>query len=187
MPVSTCNMTPSDSTGLIFQQASEQQLNLVWTLNAAAWAAPISTEDHVIRERFLSQQDLTGQNWRTFVLFRQEDEIIASCEAFEKEILVSDKNGFRKERGFAIASVYTNPKYRRQKMANFLLRNLAEWMDGEGGGTLSVLYSDIGKVWFCRWFNDVGLLTSSIDLLRKTGMDTVFDSSNCAAIKSGPV
>lgn len=84
------------------------------------------------------------------MLFRQDDEIIASCEAFEKEILISDKNGSRKERGYAIASVYTNPKYRRQKMGNFLLMNLAEWMDGEGNGTLSVLYSDIGKVYFCR-------------------------------------
>lgn len=142
-------MAPSDNTGLTFRQSSDAQLNLVWTLNAEAWAAPISPEDHVARERFLSQQGLTGDNWRTFVLFRQEDEIIASCEAFEKEILMSDQNGFRKELGYAIASVYTNPKYRRQKMANVLLMNLAEWMDGEGNGALSVLYSDIGKVYFC--------------------------------------
>jgi hypothetical protein len=139
-------MTQQETSGLVFRQASDEQLGLVWTLNAEAWAGPISTEAHVIRERFLSQQGLTGNAWRTFVLYRQKDDIIASCEAFEKEILVSDKNGVRKERGYGIASVYTNPKYRRQKMANFLLMNVAEWMDGEGDGTLSVLYSDIGKV-----------------------------------------
>ncbi|TLD30002.1 putative Xaa-Pro aminopeptidase P [Venturia nashicola] len=141
-------MTPLDNTGLIVRQASKQQLDLVWTLNAEAWAAPISTEDHVARERFLSQQGLTGEKWRTFVLFREEDEIIASCEAFQKEILVSERNGFRKERGYAIASVYTHPGYRRRGMAGLLLGNLAEWMDGEGGGFLSVLYSDIGKTYY---------------------------------------
>lgn len=139
-------MSLQDTSGLIFRQASDEQLDLVWTLNAEAWAAPISTEAHIIRERFLSQQPLTGANWRTFVLFREKDEIIASCEAFEKQILISDRNGFRKELGYGIASVYTNPRYRRQKMAAFLLMKLAEWMDGEGNGTLSVLYSDIGKV-----------------------------------------
>jgi hypothetical protein len=139
-------MSQQQIDGLVFRQASDEQLDLVWTLNAEAWAKPISTEAHVVRERFLSQQRLTGDAWRTFVLYRQKDEIIASCEAFEKEILVSDKNGVRKERGYGIASVYTNPKYRRQKMANLLLVNLADWMDDAGNGTISVLYSDIGNV-----------------------------------------
>ncbi|QDS70304.1 hypothetical protein FKW77_008173 [Venturia effusa] len=142
------SMVSSKYTGLVFQQASDEQLDLVWTLNAQSWAAPISTEGHITRERFLSKQALTGDNWRTFVLFRQEDEIIASCEAFEKEILISDKDGFRKERGYGIASVFTNPKYRRQKMASLLLVSVAEWMDGQGGGALSVLYSDIGKTYY---------------------------------------
>ncbi|KAE9967444.1 hypothetical protein EG328_008186 [Venturia inaequalis] len=79
---------PPDPTSLTFQQANDHQLNLIWALNATAWAPPLSPAAHIVRERWLSEQPLTGHKWRTFVLFRHEDEIIASCEVFEKEIVV---------------------------------------------------------------------------------------------------
>ncbi|RDI82684.1 putative Xaa-Pro aminopeptidase P [Venturia inaequalis] len=139
---------PPDTTSLTFQQANDHQLDLIWALNASAWASPLSPAAHIVRERWLSEQPLTGHKWRTFLLFRHEDEIIASCEVFEKEIVVCDGLGGRRERGYGVASVYTNPVFRRQGMAGLLLGRVAGWMDGVGGGVVSVLYSDIGKVYY---------------------------------------
>jgi GNAT superfamily N-acetyltransferase len=98
----------------------------------------------------LSEQDLTKDGaWRTWVLTEASDEdtIIASCETFEKTIFISTEEGVRRTRGYAMASVFTNPKYRGKGMASLLLKHLKSWFDGEGDGVMSVLYSDIGKVW----------------------------------------
>jgi GNAT superfamily N-acetyltransferase len=138
---------PSDV--LTFGQASNEQLDIVWRLNAQAWAAPISVEDHITRERTLSEQDLTKDGaWKTWVLIASpgSDEIVASCETFLKTVLISTEDGLRRARGFAIASVFTNPKHRGKRMANLLLDHLKRWLDEEGDGELCVLYSDIGKV-----------------------------------------
>jgi hypothetical protein len=137
------------SETVLFGQATEKQLDAVWHLNAQAWAAPLSIEDHTTRERTLSQQDLGKEGrWKTWVLTASDnsDEIVASCETFQKTVLISTKDGVRQARGFAIASVFTNPKYRGKRMASILLDHLKCWLDGDGDGVLSVLYSDIGKV-----------------------------------------
>ena len=139
-------LSPDD---ILFTEATPEQLTTVWQLNAQAWAAPISVADHIERERTLSQQPLTKTgHWRTWIIVPKDDhnEIVSSVETFAKPIFVSDQDGFREEWGYGIASVYTNPKYRGQRMSVLLLERLKEWMDGEGQGCVSVLYSDVGRV-----------------------------------------
>ena len=48
--------------------------------------------------------------------------------------------------GYCIASVITNPDYRKAGLASVLMGHVAEWMDGPGGGTASMLYTSIGDV-----------------------------------------
>jgi hypothetical protein len=139
---------------VVFSEAFAEQLTTVWTLNAEAWADPLSIEDHVKREKILSHQPASGDLWKTWVLTPKSDptEIVASVETFEKSVFVSDGTGSRMEKGYGIASVFTNPKYRGNRMANVLLDKLKEWLDGPAEGWISVLYSDIGEVcvgWDC--------------------------------------
>jgi hypothetical protein len=139
---------------LLFGQATDKQLDLVWLLNSQSWAAPLPVEDYVKRERALSEQELTQNGaWRTWILTTKgvPDEIVASCETFEKPILVSTKEGVQQARGYAIASVYTNLKFRGKGMATVLFDQLKIWLDGEGDGAVCVLYSDIGKVCLSTW------------------------------------
>lgn len=137
---------------LHFSQATDAQVDEVWRLNADSWAAPLSVEIHLARERFLSEQGLTnGGKWRTWIVTFVDSpgEIVASCETFEKRLLVRDEVSVKEEKGYAIASVFTPAKYRGNGYSGVLLGKVAEWFDGldEGKGVASVLYSDIGKVY----------------------------------------
>lgn len=137
---------------VVFAEATPEQLTAVWTLNAAAWAEPLSIEDHIERERILSQQPASGENWRTWVLTPRmnSNEVVASLETFLRPIFVADGSGCWTRKGYAIASVFTNPRYRGNRMAGVLLNHLTQWLDNEGEGWASVLFSDIGPVsWSC--------------------------------------
>jgi GNAT superfamily N-acetyltransferase len=131
-----------------FSEASADQLTAVWTLNAAVWAEPFSTKEHIERERILSQQPASRERWKTWVLTStsKPGEIVASVETFERPLLVGSDRGCRVEKGYGIASVFTNPKYRGNRMADVLLSRLKDWLDSKGRGWVSVLYSDIGAV-----------------------------------------
>jgi len=164
------NIPDDISKRVIFSQATDEQLDTVWRLNAQVWASPLSVEAHMERERLLSEQALTKSGaWRTWVLTLPDrgNEVVASCETFEKTILISNSDGVRKKLGYGIASVFTNQEYRRKGMATLLLDRLKKWLDGEGEGVVSVLYSDIGRV--CLWIEDLSdaynPLTCWIELL----------------------
>jgi GNAT superfamily N-acetyltransferase len=145
LPSQPCKPSSDD---VEFSEANTDQLTAVWTLNAAAWAHPLSVHDHIEREKILSQEPGAGISWKTWVLTLKKDPhiIVASVETFEKPILVSTNGLCRTEKGYGIASVFTNPDYRGYGMARVLLRELKAWLDGEGAGWVSVLYSDIGAV-----------------------------------------
>ena len=76
----------------------------------------------------------------------ETDEIIASCETTQKQVFSGGAGGYTEHKAQAIASVYTNPKYRKNGMAALLLNELKKWFDGESDSECSALYSDIGKV-----------------------------------------
>jgi GNAT superfamily N-acetyltransferase len=144
-----CKVSADD---VVFSRATEDQLTAVWTLNAAEWAKPLSVDDHITRERTLSEQPAASDLWATWVLTLKAspEVIVASVETFQREVLVAEHGNLRTEKGYGIASVFTNPKYRGNRMGNLLLEKLQEWLDGEGGGWVSVLYSDIGTVGFLQ-------------------------------------
>ena len=140
-----CSISTED---VVFSEATESQLTTVWRLNAEVWADPLTVEDHVERERILSQQPGAGDLWKTWVLTLRSNArvVVASVETFRRSVLVSTNGNCEKRNGYGIASVFTNPVYRGNHMASLLLSKLKLWLDGDGDGWISVLYSDIGKV-----------------------------------------
>lgn len=139
---------------VVFTRADESLRKLAWQLNGEAWAAPLELDAYVNREGYLSEQALTKDGRCIYWILAHKDDgthVVASCESTKKTVFIAGKgtgvnDGFVESTGIAIASVYTNPKYRRLGMAAYMLRKLQEQIDMES--ECSVLYSDIGKTFY---------------------------------------
>jgi len=139
---------------VLFTRADDTIRELTWRLNGAVFAAPLDLDAYVAREAYLSQQALCKDGGCTyFVLAHKHDatHIVASCEAVKKTVFIagghtSDGSGFKEATGYGIASVYTNPKYRRLGMAALMMDKLKEIIDQESD--CSALYSDIGRGYY---------------------------------------
>ncbi|KUI73381.1 hypothetical protein VM1G_08952 [Cytospora mali] len=146
---------------VVFAKADPELQKTAWRLNGVAWAAPMSIDDYVAREYHLSQQDLSKEGRCIYWVLTHKDDpthVVASCESVKKTIFIAGhgtgiNDGFVEATGYAIASVYTNPKYRRLGMAGYMLRKLQEHMDADS--ECSVLYSDIGKLYYANFGWDV--------------------------------
>jgi GNAT superfamily N-acetyltransferase len=141
-------LTASD---IVFGEATAEQRRLAWELCGQSWAAPMSLGDYVEREQHLAEHDLNRDGrCRCWVLYLKgyPRQVIASCESTRKPLLISDGHGkpARGGHGYAVTNVYTNPSYRRQGMAAFLLRRLQDQMDADSD--CSVLYSDSGRSYY---------------------------------------
>lgn len=138
---------PSD---VVFSEATAEQRQIAWELNGASWAAPMPPDTYAAYKGHLSQRDLTKDSrCRYWVLYLKgyPRQIIASCETTRKALLISENGVSREGFGCAIASLFTNPDYRRLGMAGCMLRRLQEQMDVDDS-ECSVLYSDIGKLYY---------------------------------------
>lgn len=145
------NITTDD---VVFTRADDYLRKLTWRLNGEVFAPPMELDAYVDRETHLSHQALCKEGRCTYYVLAHKDDgthIVASCESVRKTVFIAGRHtgvnhGFVEATGFAIASVYTNPKYRRLGMAAYMLRRLQEQMDKES--ECSVLYSDIGKLFY---------------------------------------
>ena len=137
---------------VVFSEASPKQQNIAWELNGVSWAKPMSIPDYIKRESHLSQQELTKNGGtRSWILYPKgrPDEFIAGCESTRKTIFIRRPGEEVQEAtGYAIASVFTNPAYRKQGMASHLLRCLQAETDKNSEA--SVLYSDIGRIFYSQ-------------------------------------
>ncbi|KAK3363354.1 hypothetical protein B0T25DRAFT_38043 [Lasiosphaeria hispida] len=143
--------TSLQTTDVVFAEATPEQRQLSWALNGESWAPPLSTSDYLAREEHLSLQELSkdGQcKYWVVYLKGHPRKIIASCESTRKTILISENGVSREGHGYGIASVYTNPAYRRQGIAAMMLHKVQEQMDRDSD--CSVLYSDIGRSYYAN-------------------------------------
>jgi GNAT superfamily N-acetyltransferase len=141
-------LTASD---IEFSEATPEQRQLTWELNGEAWAAPMSLGDYVEREQHLARHELNRDGrCQCWVLYLKgyPRQIIVSCETVRKPALISDGQGgpAREGHGYVVTNIFTNPSYRRQGLAAFLLRRLQEQIDIDGD--FSVLYSDSGRTYY---------------------------------------
>ena len=141
------------ASDVMFSEATQEQRQLAWELNGASWAPPIPLDTYVSYKAHLSEEELVRdkrcQYW-VLHLKGYPRQIIASCETTRKALLISENGVSREGFGYAIASVHTNPAYRRQGMAGYMLRRLQAHMDA-GDSDCSVLYSDIGKMYYASF------------------------------------
>lgn len=121
-------------------------------LASTAFGKSLTPDQYVEREAQLDQHPLTRDGgWRFWYLAAADEpeHVLAMCKTMHRDLLVRDARGggaARREQGYCIASVVTDAAYRGLGLAPVLLKNVAEWMDGPGDATASILYSDIGEV-----------------------------------------
>lgn len=127
----------------------EQQLQCC-RLAGTAFAAPLSQDQYVELDDYLGSLPLDVDKGRRYwCLFPTNDPncILATCKTLHRFILVKDGQGaLREGDGYCIASVITNPDYRKSGLASVLMEHVAGWMDGPGAGRASMLYTSIGDV-----------------------------------------
>jgi GNAT superfamily N-acetyltransferase len=132
-----------------FHEATPEQRIQSWRAGGISFRGPLTLDQYVERETLLDKTDLCRNNGtRYWVLtHKSTGELVASCETTLKTVVVSEPDGrIRETKGYSIASVYTREKFRRRGMAQLMLEKLKAWLDGDGGGEVSALYSDIGLV-----------------------------------------
>jgi len=135
----------------VFCEASPEQRQRIWQLNGEAWARPLNPDVYIERQTHMSEQEFCRDGRQRFWILHLKGyprQIIASCDTISKTVLISENGSSREGKAYGVASVYTNPEYRRQGMAAILLRRVQEFMDKDS--ELSVLYSDIGRNYYAN-------------------------------------
>jgi GNAT superfamily N-acetyltransferase len=145
----TLNLPDGPVEAAVGEATPKQQLECC-KLAGTAFAAPFSQAQYVELEDRLSSLALAVHNpTRYWCLFPTNDPdcILATCKTLHRFILVKEGEAAVSEHdAYCIASVVTNPGYRKAGLGSVLLRHVAEWMDGPGAGTASMLYTSIGDV-----------------------------------------
>ncbi|KAL2181028.1 uncharacterized protein P884DRAFT_236406 [Thermothelomyces heterothallicus CBS 202.75] len=131
-------LTASD---IEFAEATPEQRRISWELCSRKWAAPMSVDDYVEREQHMAEHELNRDGGcRYWVLYLKgyPRQVIASCETLRKLMFIADcaERRVREAHGYVVTNVYTNPTYRRQGMAAFLLRRVQERMDADSDCSL---------------------------------------------------
>lgn len=149
LATTTLNLADGPVEVAVGEATPEQQLQCC-KLAGTAFAAPLSQHQYVELEDYLGSLPLAVEGSRRYwCLFPTSDPncILATCKTLHRFFLV--KNGqatLSQDDGYCIASVITNPDYRKSGLASVLMEHVAAWMDGEGAGTASMLYTSIGDV-----------------------------------------
>lgn len=149
LATTTLNLAEGPVEVAVGEATPEQQLECC-KLAGTAFAAPLSQGQYVELEDYLGSLPLDVANGRRYwCLFPTNNPncILATLKTLHRFILVKNGQAAPSEGdGYCIASVITNPDYRKSGLASVLMEHVAEWMDGAGAGMASMLYTSIGDV-----------------------------------------
>lgn len=149
LATTTLNLADGPVEVAVGEATPEQQLQCC-KLAGTAFAAPLSQDQYVELEDYLGSLSLAVDGSRRYwCLFPTNNPncILATCKTLHRFILVRDgQAALSQGDGYCLASVITNPDYRKSGLASVLMEHVAEWMDGPGAGTGSMLYTSIGDV-----------------------------------------
>ncbi|EER40238.1 conserved hypothetical protein [Histoplasma capsulatum H143] len=150
-PSATTIDGPEGSQVLVFSEATTQEQQVkCFKVVGSSFGWPLPEADYIEREKYLTGLPLTrtgGAGVRWWCL-RTEDwgHVVATCKILNRDLLTRTADGVTRDRqGYCIGAVATDKRYRRLGLAEFLLRAVAQWMDGPGEADTSMLYSSIGK------------------------------------------
>ena len=151
--MSTSEIKPITPDEVVFTEATPHQRELSWRINSISWSHPLSLEDHLERGALLGPR---GPERTFYVVHRRGDpeDIICAVDAVGKTALVKapdaeSPTSVQRVKAYGVAAVHTNPTYRKQGMAGWMLQKLQEAMDKDS--EFSVLYSGIGPDFYARY------------------------------------
>ncbi|KAI0854176.1 hypothetical protein F5Y00DRAFT_256674 [Daldinia vernicosa] len=146
---------------VIFSEAttSEERVRCA-KLASTAFGKPLTPERYLEREEYLASHPLargTGWRWWCLTLADNPEHVLSMCKTMHRDLLVRDGSATggetvvaRQEQGYCICSVVTDSNYRGRGLASVLLKGVAEWLDGPGNATASILYSDVGDFYVSK-------------------------------------
>lgn len=140
--------SPHPVTAVFGEATGEQKLEC-YKLGATGFGPPLTTEQYIQREQFVDTLPLTrGTGWRFWCLYNRDEptKILSTCKTIIRGLIIRDASGVQRKRGYCIASVVSDAAYRGHGLASFLLKKVAEWMDGSGQGAASFVYSRLRSV-----------------------------------------
>lgn len=145
---------------LIITNPTNAERTRAWEGTHPLWGAALSLEGYLERERRQLDIPLARNGGLTNWILTEKDgkpderPVLSSCETLKKRCLVRQADGTLKE-GWAhgVASVFTDPKFRRKGYAKTMMAKLAEYLrqaekDSPGAAVASILYSDVGKQFY---------------------------------------
>ncbi|KAK5637460.1 hypothetical protein RRF57_013175 [Xylaria bambusicola] len=148
-----------------FGEATPEQELSCRHLAAAEWSMPLSKEDYVEQEKYLSQKPLvSNRGWRLWCLslLDHPSEVLATCKTIPRELLIRDVSVVGRAKAYCIASVVTHPQYRGLGLASRLLEYVSAWLDGPGDAVVSVLYTSIGDFYERRGWAKLPAIQSTL-------------------------
>lgn len=166
------NLPSAESPALILTTATPDEAIECQRINGSSWKGPLTEDQYLRREHHLAQQDLTKDGGLTcWILVDRNEEpsrrtIFSSCETVRKIGLVATKPStasnaddatVREVTVHGIGSVFCRREFRGRRYASRMMTELGKvldtWQQGEAGGhkgLFSVLYSDIGKMFYAQ-------------------------------------
>ncbi|KAI1466935.1 uncharacterized protein F4812DRAFT_460491 [Daldinia caldariorum] len=157
----------------VFSEATAHQDRIRCAqLAATAFGKSLSPEGYLDREAYLAEQPLArGGGWRWWYLALADDpeQVVAMCKTMHRDLLVRDGPAaggeevvVRQEQGYCICSVVTASSHRGRGLASVMLKAVAEWLDGPGNATASILYSDVGDFYVSKGWDMLDSFESTL-------------------------
>jgi hypothetical protein len=152
-------LPPSDSAFLCLDHQTEEERRTIWRNTAASWKDCLDLATYLTESQYLTTVPLAENGgmttWISVDKRLPPDHrfILCSCESFRKRWIASDAAGKAEENiVHGIASVFCPPEYRGKGYAARHMREMAQvlrkWQSDDGRPIGSVLYSDIGKIYY---------------------------------------
>lgn len=157
----------STSPSLIFTKATHDEQVYIWTRHQPSWGPQYTPQAYIDREEHLLTYQLTKNGGITSWILTDptstdshgapgDRPILSAVETYRKRAIVRDAHGKARDvTAYGVASVFTFEEFRRQgyagRMLSLLGDTIAQWQeDKPGSAEFSLLFSDIGKVFYAN-------------------------------------
>ncbi|KAH8686453.1 hypothetical protein BGZ61DRAFT_355684 [Ilyonectria robusta] len=155
------DLPDSNSPDLGLAHPTPEERVEIWTNVAASWKDSFTVPVFLEESKYLTTVPLAKEGGMTIWILvdknlpPNERPILCSCESFVKRTITSDADGNTDDNiVHGIASVFCPEEYRRRGYAARHMREMAKalyrWKPDQGKCVGSILYSDIGKIYYTR-------------------------------------
>lgn len=152
----------SNSPNLQLAQATPEECAKIWANTSASWRDSLTVPVYLQEQLFLSGVPLARNGGMTTWILVEKNlppgrrRIFCSCESFLKRSLMTDTDGKIEDvLVHGVASVFCPSDYRRRGYAAHHMKDVAKalcnWQSHLARVAGSVLYSDIGKVYYAKF------------------------------------